>query len=238
MLVLLDTGRTQQYFSVADIYVCMVSDAHQVCAKGYFLAIVSTTVETGDPEAELQPGLDLLGNIEEKWVGSWWSLTWTLILRLFLLHVFKDVSFNHSWKVSMSREVFIQTADIVSKSQVCWKLKTADCFRVSFSCPLCFCRMVVLPIKTIMLSMHFATLVWEMINSFFQLCSWVRVMQVFALLVVTHFWRSQDGEKESVKKNSVLQTSWQGLCACVCFHCCYFFSCPEKKDQDYLIFCL
>ncbi|KAK7101913.1 rab GDP dissociation inhibitor beta-like [Littorina saxatilis] len=51
-----------------DIYVCVVSDAHQVCAKGFYLAIVSTTVETGNPEAELQPGLDLLGAIEEKFV--------------------------------------------------------------------------------------------------------------------------------------------------------------------------
>ena len=53
-------------FWIADIYVCVVSDAHQVCPKGYYLAIVSTTVETDTPEAELQPGLDLLGEIEEK----------------------------------------------------------------------------------------------------------------------------------------------------------------------------
>ena len=51
---------------VADIYVCVVSDAHQVCSKGYYLAIVSTTVETSNPEAELKPGLDLLGEIEQK----------------------------------------------------------------------------------------------------------------------------------------------------------------------------
>jgi Rab GDP dissociation inhibitor len=44
----------------------MVSFPHQVCAKGFHLAIVSTTVETDNPEAELQPGLDLLGQIEEK----------------------------------------------------------------------------------------------------------------------------------------------------------------------------
>ncbi|KAK3743921.1 hypothetical protein RRG08_054807 [Elysia crispata] len=52
-----------------DIYVCMVSAAHNVCAKGYYLAIVATTVETSDPEAELQPGLELLGAIEEKFVS-------------------------------------------------------------------------------------------------------------------------------------------------------------------------
>ncbi|KAI8771577.1 rab GDP dissociation inhibitor beta [Biomphalaria glabrata] len=52
-----------------DIYVCMVSSAHNVCAKNYYLAIVATTVETNNPEAELQPGLDLLGPIEEKFVS-------------------------------------------------------------------------------------------------------------------------------------------------------------------------
>ncbi|CAG5127950.1 unnamed protein product, partial [Candidula unifasciata] len=52
-----------------DIYVCMVSSAHNVCAKNYYLAMVATTVETNDPEAELQPGLDLLGPIAEKFVS-------------------------------------------------------------------------------------------------------------------------------------------------------------------------
>ncbi|CAL1539066.1 unnamed protein product [Lymnaea stagnalis] len=52
-----------------DIYVCMVSAAHNVCAKNFYLAIVATTVETNNPEAELQPGLDLLGQIEEKFVS-------------------------------------------------------------------------------------------------------------------------------------------------------------------------
>ena len=46
----------------------MVSFAHNVAAKGYFIAIVSTTVETSDPESELKPGLDLLGDIKEKYV--------------------------------------------------------------------------------------------------------------------------------------------------------------------------
>ncbi len=44
----------------------MVSSAHAVCAKGLYVAIVSTTVETKNPEAELQPGFDLLGDILEK----------------------------------------------------------------------------------------------------------------------------------------------------------------------------
>lgn len=37
-----------------------------VASKNFFLAIVSTTVETSNPEFELRPGLDLLGPIKEK----------------------------------------------------------------------------------------------------------------------------------------------------------------------------
>ena len=49
-----------------DIYISCVSYTHNVASKGFFLAMVSTTVETADPEKELEPGLDLLGPIEEK----------------------------------------------------------------------------------------------------------------------------------------------------------------------------
>ena len=51
---------------VSDIYVCAVSYTHFVAAKPYFIAIVSTTVETDKPEKEIQIGLDLLGPIREK----------------------------------------------------------------------------------------------------------------------------------------------------------------------------
>ncbi|XP_074609182.1 rab GDP dissociation inhibitor beta-like [Acropora palmata] len=53
----------------ADIYVCMVSATHNVSAKGFYVAMVSTTVETNNPEAELKPGLDLLGEIREKFIS-------------------------------------------------------------------------------------------------------------------------------------------------------------------------
>lgn len=46
----------------------MVSYTHQVAAKGWFVAMVSTTVETANPEAEIKVGLDLLGPITQKWV--------------------------------------------------------------------------------------------------------------------------------------------------------------------------
>lgn len=51
----------------ADIYVCMISYAHNVAAQGKYVAIVSTTVETSDPEKELKPAVDLLEPIEQKY---------------------------------------------------------------------------------------------------------------------------------------------------------------------------
>ncbi|XP_014204714.1 rab GDP dissociation inhibitor beta [Copidosoma floridanum] len=50
----------------SDIYVSLVSHTHQVAAKGWFIAMVSTTVETSNPEVEIKPGLDLLGPVRQK----------------------------------------------------------------------------------------------------------------------------------------------------------------------------
>ncbi|GLE04516.1 hypothetical protein PINS_up013471 [Pythium insidiosum] len=44
-----------------DIYVCVVSHAHCVAAKGMYVAIVSTMAETSDPLSELDVGVKLLG---------------------------------------------------------------------------------------------------------------------------------------------------------------------------------
>jgi len=52
-----------------DVYIACVSSAQNVCPKGFWIAIVSTIVETNNPEAEIKVGLDLLGTIEEKFVG-------------------------------------------------------------------------------------------------------------------------------------------------------------------------
>uniref|UniRef100_A0A671RRZ7 Rab GDP dissociation inhibitor n=1 Tax=Sinocyclocheilus anshuiensis TaxID=1608454 RepID=A0A671RRZ7_9TELE len=52
-----------------DIYVCMISYAHNVAAQGKYIAIVSTTVETSDPEKEIKPALDLLEPVEQKLVS-------------------------------------------------------------------------------------------------------------------------------------------------------------------------
>ncbi|GAM18823.1 hypothetical protein SAMD00019534_019980 [Acytostelium subglobosum LB1] len=51
-----------------DIYVGEISFAHNVCAKGKYIAICSTTVETNDPEKELEPAYKLLGPIVEKFI--------------------------------------------------------------------------------------------------------------------------------------------------------------------------
>lgn len=53
---------------IADIYVCMISYAHNVAAQGKYIAIVSTTVETAEPEAEIEPALELLEPIDQKYV--------------------------------------------------------------------------------------------------------------------------------------------------------------------------
>lgn len=55
-------------FPFQDIYVCCMSQTNAVTVRGRYLAIVSTTVETDDPEAELGPGLQLLGKIDKKFV--------------------------------------------------------------------------------------------------------------------------------------------------------------------------
>lgn len=46
----------------------MISYAHNVAAQGKYIAIVSTTVETSDPEKEIKPALDLLEPVEQKYV--------------------------------------------------------------------------------------------------------------------------------------------------------------------------
>lgn len=52
-----------------DIYVACVSHSHAICAKDYWVAIVSTIVETANPEAELAVGLQMLGPIREQFTS-------------------------------------------------------------------------------------------------------------------------------------------------------------------------
>lgn len=49
----------------------MVSSTHNVCPKGYYIAIVSTIAETdANHHLEIQSGLDRLGAIEEQFMGK------------------------------------------------------------------------------------------------------------------------------------------------------------------------
>lgn len=50
----------------SDIFVNMVSSAHAVCSQGLYVAMVSTTVETSNPEEEIKPALELLGDVLEQ----------------------------------------------------------------------------------------------------------------------------------------------------------------------------
>lgn len=43
-----------------------MSNSNLVAPKGWYIAMVSTTVETSNPEAEILPGLQLLGPITDK----------------------------------------------------------------------------------------------------------------------------------------------------------------------------
>lgn len=49
----------------SDIYITMVSNAHAVCAKDLYIVIVSATVETENPQKEIEIALALLGPIRE-----------------------------------------------------------------------------------------------------------------------------------------------------------------------------
>lgn len=46
----------------------VVSDVHAVCKKDYYIAIISATVETNNPEQELQIAFDLIGPVKEKFI--------------------------------------------------------------------------------------------------------------------------------------------------------------------------
>lgn len=59
--------RTKQFYP--DIYIACVSSAHNVCPKGYWIAIVSTIAETSaNHHLELAPGIERLGKIEEQFM--------------------------------------------------------------------------------------------------------------------------------------------------------------------------
>ena len=47
----------------------MVSNTHLICAQGFYVAIISATVETNEPEKEIQPAIDILGDTMDMFVS-------------------------------------------------------------------------------------------------------------------------------------------------------------------------
>ena len=49
-----------------DIFIATLNSTHSVCKKGYYLAIISTNVETDNPAAEIEVAMNLIGPVLEK----------------------------------------------------------------------------------------------------------------------------------------------------------------------------
>ena len=69
-----------------------MSYIHSVCKKGYYLAIISTMVETNDPVSELKPAFDIIGDVLETFVTV--SDLWEPIDTNFSDNVFITSSFD------------------------------------------------------------------------------------------------------------------------------------------------
>lgn len=52
-----------------DMYILQLSGDNKVCPEGMYIAIVGTIAETSNPEAELAPGLKLLGNTLDTFIS-------------------------------------------------------------------------------------------------------------------------------------------------------------------------
>ncbi|CAL1609300.1 unnamed protein product [Knipowitschia caucasica] len=53
----------------SDIFISVVSYTHNVASAGMYIATISTNVETNNPEKEVQPGIELLEPIEQKFIS-------------------------------------------------------------------------------------------------------------------------------------------------------------------------
>lgn len=51
-----------------DIFIATLNNTHCVCQKGYYLAIISTVVETQKPLDELKPAFDIIGEVLETFI--------------------------------------------------------------------------------------------------------------------------------------------------------------------------
>ncbi|KAH3667383.1 hypothetical protein OGAPHI_003032 [Ogataea philodendri] len=52
-----------------DIYIATISSAHNISAKGYYLAIISTIIETDKPHLELEPAFKIIGATKDVLMG-------------------------------------------------------------------------------------------------------------------------------------------------------------------------
>ena len=46
----------------------LMSAEHGICPKGFYVAMISTELETDNPEMEIKPAVDLLGDIVDMFV--------------------------------------------------------------------------------------------------------------------------------------------------------------------------
>jgi len=51
-----------------DIFIAVLNYTHCVVKKGYYLAIISTMVETSDPTSELKPAFGIIGDVLETFI--------------------------------------------------------------------------------------------------------------------------------------------------------------------------
>ena len=49
-----------------DIFIAVLNFTHCVCKKGYYLAIISTMVETDNPNEEIKPAMEVIGPVLEQ----------------------------------------------------------------------------------------------------------------------------------------------------------------------------
>ncbi|KAG7261916.1 hypothetical protein CRUP_026445 [Coryphaenoides rupestris] len=66
--IVMENGKVAAVKSQGDVHVfiSMVSCSHNVASEGMYIATVSTTIETSNPEKEVQPALELLQPILQK----------------------------------------------------------------------------------------------------------------------------------------------------------------------------
>jgi len=56
------------YILFSDIFIATLNHTHCVCQNGYYLAIISTVVETDKPIDELAPAFKVIGDVLETFV--------------------------------------------------------------------------------------------------------------------------------------------------------------------------